>query len=71
LELLAGLSVAALRVSGLPGCMVTSTTIEVSVAACVSTPAFMTTGATAIPITIPTAVIRPPTDVRQHQRPAT
>ena len=30
----------------------------------------MTTGATATPITIPTAVTRPATDVRQHQRPA-
>src|ERR1700722_5412811 len=69
--MLAGLSAGALRVSGSPGCMATSTTIEVSVAAWVSRPAIMTTGATATPITIPTAVTRPATDVRQHQRPAT
>jgi hypothetical protein len=47
----------------------TSTTTEVSVAAWASSPAIMTTGATATPTTIPTAVILPGTDVRQHQRP--
>ena len=65
---LAGLSAAALRVSGLPGRTTASTTTEVSVAACVSGPAFMTTGAaTATPITTPTAAIRPSTDVRPHK----
>ena len=62
----AGLSDVALRVSGLPA---TSTTTEVSAAAWASRPAIMTTGATATPTTIPTAVILPGTDVRQHQRP--
>ena len=62
---LAGLSDVPLRVSGLPA---TSTTTEVSVAAWASSPVIMTTGATATPITIPTAVIRPGTDIRQHQR---
>ena len=69
--MLAGLSAAALRVSGLPGRTATSTTTEVSVVAGVTGPAIMTTGAaTAILITTLAAIRPGGTDARQHQRPA-
>ena len=64
-----GLWAAAVRVSTLPGRAATSTTADVSVAACVSGPAG-TGSATTTPITFPAAAICPRTDVREHQRPA-